>query len=89
MKTLRNDEIIRTLLPQALFIVGASSSDVNLGFVGLQFVLGLLDGPDDALESVGDVGEVGDASADDKKFALGMGMAAHQVDNRFGVFVSL
>ena len=90
MKALRKYEDLKIYtLPQALLIVWAASSDVNLGVVCLEFVLGLLDGPDDTLESVGDVGEVGDASTDDQDLALGMRMAAHQVDNSFRVFISL
>ncbi len=55
----------------------------------LQPVLGLSNGSDDALESVGHVGEVGDATADDQDLSVGMRMTTHQVNDCLGVFVSL
>ena len=70
-------------------MVGTSAPDKNLGIVFFQLGLGLPDGPDDPLERIGDVGEVGDAAADDEDLALRMGMFAHEINDSFGIFVSL
>ena len=52
--------------PQTFKVVGASTPDKDLGVVLLELVLGLPDGPDDALERVGHIGEVGDATSYDE-----------------------
>ena len=52
-------------LPQTLLVVRSASPDVDLCLVFFQLVLCLIDGPDDALQGVGHVGEVGNATADD------------------------
>ena len=52
-------------LPQTLLVVRSASPDVDLCLVFFQLVLCLIDGPDDALQGVGHVGKVGNATADD------------------------
>lgn len=70
-------------------MVWTSATDKDLGIVFLELGLGLSDGPDDALERIGDVGEVGNAAANDEDLALRMGMFAHEINNSFGVFEGL
>ena len=51
-------------------IVGATSTDENLGFMFLKLHLIFLESSDDALERGSHVGEIGDASTDDKLLSI-------------------
>jgi hypothetical protein len=65
---------------EALLVVGPAAADKDADFVELQALLVLLERADDALEGGGDVGEVGDAAADDEDLAALLDLAAgHQI----------
>lgn len=66
---------------EALLVIGATAADKDADLVLLEAVLVLLEGRDDALERRRDVGEVGNAAADEEDLALGVRRAAgHEVD---------
>lgn len=75
---------------QALLVVGTRTADPDLGLVLVEDRCDLAQGADHALESGGDVGEVGDTAADEEDLAVGVcGSAQHQVEDGAGVVVGL
>lgn len=66
---------------ETLLVVGTTTADENAGGVINERSLVLFKSTNDALESRGDVGKVGDTTTDDKDFALRVRNApGHEID---------
>lgn len=75
---------------EAFLVVGASSSDPDLGLVLDEDRGDFSEGADDALEGGGYVGEVGNAAADEEDLTLGPQRGTeHEVEDGAGVVVGL
>jgi len=75
---------------EPLLIIRPSATDPDLDLVLDEELGKLAEGADDALEGTGDVGEVGDAAADEKDLAVRLdGGAEHEVEDGAGVVVGL
>lgn len=55
---------------QTLLIIGSATSDEDLDFMCLYFLLVLLEGANDALESRRNIREIGNTTADDENLAI-------------------
>lgn len=75
--------------PQALLIVGTSTSNKDLDLELFQLDLKLLQGSDDAFERGGHVGEVGNASTNDQDLATRIHLPGHEGEEGLGVVVGL
>lgn len=75
---------------ETLLVVGSGTTDPDLNVVLVQLGSVVTQSPDDTLEGAGNVGEVGNATANEEDFALvGHGSAEHQVQDCAGIVVSL
>mmetsp|Transcript_13165 Transcript_13165/g.52746 ORF Transcript_13165/g.52746 Transcript_13165/m.52746 type:complete len:1108 (+) Transcript_13165:373-3696(+) len=74
---------------EALLVVGARAAHEDRHVAGEELVLEGLDRLDEALEGGGDVGEVGDAAADDEDLAVVAFGAAHEPEDGARVVVRL
>ena len=75
--------------PEAFLEVGPAPphEDDNVPLGDLMLVFGK--STHDALESGGNISEVGNASADDEHLALGVGLLGHQTQDSPGIFKCL
>lgn len=75
---------------ETLLVVGTRTADPDLHLVLNEHGGDLADGADDTLEGGGDVGEVGNTTADEEDLAIGVGGGAqHQVEDGAGVVEGL
>ena len=74
---------------QRYLVVGTPSPDEDLDFKLLKLFLESLESRDDSLEGCSNVGEVGNSTADDQHFALGMLLLRHQRQDCLGVLVTV
>ena len=76
---------------EALLVVGPAAAHPHRRADGLQLLRVHLEGADDAAEGLGDVGEVGDAAADDEHLAAAalVGLRSHQLQDGAGVLEGL
>jgi len=75
---------------ETFLVVGATATDVNFNLVVDERCLELFESADDTLEGSGNVGEVGNTTANDQDLSLGVRLSASdEVKDGFGVFVCL
>lgn len=75
---------------ETLLVVGAGTADPDLDLVLNELGSKVAEGADDTLEGAGDVGEVGNTTADEEDLALvAHGSAEHEVQDGAGVVVGL
>ena len=75
---------------ETLLVVGTTTTDVDFDLVIDKRSLELRKGTDDTLESSGNVGEVGDTTANDQDLSIRVRFSSgNKVENGFGVFVGL
>jgi hypothetical protein len=75
---------------ETLLVVGTSTSDPDLDVVLNQLSGIVSEGSDDTLEGAGNVGEVGNTTADEENLALlGLRGSEHEVEDSSGVVVGL